>query len=68
MQFFKAAAEIWKPGITAGTFSDDMHVFKTNFVLVTAIDKAFHKSAGECKHLTIPTTKLHVVHHAPPIQ
>ena len=47
MQFFKAATEIWKPGTTAGTFSDDMHVFKTNFLLVTAIDKAFHKSAGE---------------------
>lgn len=47
MKFFKAADEIWKPGITAGTFFDGDYVLKTNFLLISPIDKAFHKSTGE---------------------
>lgn len=47
LQFFKAAEEIWKPGITAGTFSDGDYVLKTNFLLISPIDKSFQKSAGE---------------------
>ena len=46
-QFFKAANEIWKPGVTAGTFIDGDYVLKTNFLLISPIDKAFHKSTGE---------------------
>ena len=49
VQFFKAADELWKPGITAGAFSDGDYVLKTNFLLITPIDKDYHKSVG--KHI-----------------
>ena len=47
IQFFKAADEIWKPGITGGTFSDGDYVLKTNFLLISPIDKDYHKSVGK---------------------
>lgn len=66
MQFFNAADEIWKPGITAGTFSDGDYVLKTNFLLISPIDKAFHKSAGELinrckKKVCIPLVRIKLV-------
>ena len=48
MQFFEAADEVWKPGITVGAFESGDTVVTTDFLLISPIDKAFHKSTGKC--------------------
>lgn len=54
MQFLKESRDIWWPGHSSGTFRHDRHPeLETNFVLVSPIDKALHRTTGWFSHLDL---------------